>query len=78
MQDALLEKDGWGHSIALVGIDLANHAGVKQLILFHHEPTCNDQALIQLVETAQIYRMQVQPRPEFEILLACEGLELQV
>jgi phosphoribosyl 1,2-cyclic phosphodiesterase len=76
LQEALFEKDGWGHSTAFIGIDLAAQAGVKRLILFHHEPAYNDQALAALLETARLYRDK-DPRPtDLEILLAYEGLEL--
>ncbi|MFZ5919168.1 MAG: MBL fold metallo-hydrolase [Chloroflexota bacterium] len=76
VRDALFEKDGWGHSTAFVGIDLAAQAGARRLILFHHEPTYNDQALADLLQTAQVYRDQ-DPQPvALEIVLAYEGLEL--
>lgn len=78
LRDVLFEKDGWGHSTAFIGIDLAGQAGVKRLILFHHEPIYNDQALIELLETAQIYKAQDPQQLELEILLAYEGLELDL
>jgi phosphoribosyl 1,2-cyclic phosphodiesterase len=78
LREVLFEKDGWGHSTAIVGIDLAGQAGVKRLILFHHEPTYNDQALAQLLETAQVYQAQDPQQPDYEILLAYEGLELEL
>lgn len=76
LQEALFEKDGWGHSTAFIGIDLAAQAGVKRLVLFHHEPTYNDQALAALLETARLYKAQDPQPSEVEILLAYEGLEL--
>ncbi len=78
LRDALFEKDGWGHSTAFIGVDLANQAGVRRLILFHHEPTYNDRALCKLLETAQIYKMQDPQQTRCEILLAYEGLELEL
>jgi phosphoribosyl 1,2-cyclic phosphodiesterase len=78
LREVLFEKDGWGHSTAIVGIDLAGQAGVKRLILFHHEPTYNDQALIYLLETAHTYKAQDPQQPDYDILLAYEGLELEL
>lgn len=78
LRDALFEKDGWGHSTAFIGVDLAGQAGVKRLILFHHEPTYNDKALIELLKTARLYKMQDPQQPAYEILLAYEGLELEL
>jgi len=78
LRDAFFEKDGWGHGTAFVGIDLAKQADVKRLILFHHEPTYNDQILVDLLETARLYMVQDPEQPSFEILLAYEGLELEL
>jgi phosphoribosyl 1,2-cyclic phosphodiesterase len=38
-------KKGWGHSTFEEGVKLAKHAGVKRLVLFHHDPTQNDAAV---------------------------------
>lgn len=63
-------KIGWGHSTWLEGTRLAKAANVKQLILFHHEPTHNDQFLRQIEKHAQA----IFP----DTLLAVEGLELEL
>ncbi|HVZ01456.1 MAG TPA: MBL fold metallo-hydrolase [Dongiaceae bacterium] len=34
--------EGWGHSTWQEGVRLADAAGVKQLVLFHHDPSHND------------------------------------
>jgi phosphoribosyl 1,2-cyclic phosphodiesterase len=78
LREAFFEKDGWGHSTAFVGIDMAKQAAVKRLILFHHEPAYNDLALIELLETARLYKAQDPEQPTLEILLAYEGLELEL
>ncbi|GCF09015.1 MBL fold metallo-hydrolase [Dictyobacter arantiisoli] len=38
-------KHGFGHSTVTMALDVARSARVKQLILFHHEPTYNDDQL---------------------------------
>jgi phosphoribosyl 1,2-cyclic phosphodiesterase len=35
-------KVGWGHSTWQEGVRLAQIAGVKQLVIFHHDPSHND------------------------------------
>lgn len=35
-------KKGWGHSTFMAGADLADKAGVGQLVLFHHDPSHDD------------------------------------
>ena len=44
---------GWGHSTWMEACQVANEANVKQLALFHHEPSYNDQRLDQIVEEAR-------------------------
>jgi phosphoribosyl 1,2-cyclic phosphodiesterase len=38
----ILSRLGWGHSTWLRGIRLANEAGARQLCLFHHDPSHDD------------------------------------
>ncbi len=45
-------KRGWGHSTFEAGADLADAAGVKQLILFHHDPSHDDEFMDGLRERA--------------------------
>jgi phosphoribosyl 1,2-cyclic phosphodiesterase len=57
---------GWGHSTWLHATALAREAGVKQLLLFHHDPDHDDQAMA---------RIQSEARGEFENTAAAwEGL----
>ena len=47
------EKKGWGHSTWEEGVLVCQESGVKQLILFHHDPDSNDQTVDQLQESAR-------------------------
>jgi ribonuclease BN (tRNA processing enzyme) len=38
-------KKGWGHSTYEEGVKLAKEAGVRKLVLFHHDPMQNDAAV---------------------------------
>ncbi len=38
-------KTGWGHSTFVEAAKLAKQAGVKQLVLFHHDPMQSDAAV---------------------------------
>ena len=46
-------KQGWGHSTAEMAVDVAQQAGVKQLVLFHHAPTSTDLMVAQMEREAQ-------------------------
>lgn len=73
-----LQKEDWGHSTSVAGIDLAVEAGVKRIALFHHEPDNNDEKLNSMLTQAQRYRRINYPDSSLEILLSYEGLELQI
>lgn len=46
-------KHGWGHSTWLEATRVARDAGVKQLILFHHDPNHDDVMIGRITECAQ-------------------------
>jgi phosphoribosyl 1,2-cyclic phosphodiesterase len=43
--DPLCSKVGWGHSTWQEAVKVAQAAGVKQLVLFHHDPSHDDDCL---------------------------------
>jgi ribonuclease BN (tRNA processing enzyme) len=47
------EKKGWGHSTWEEGVKVCQECGVKQLILFHHDPDSDDRAIDVLQERAR-------------------------
>jgi len=55
---------GWGHSTWLEATRLANRANVKQLILFHHEPTHNDATLQTIAQQARQHFPNTTPATE--------------
>lgn len=48
-----IPKIGWGHSHFVAGAALAHAAGVKQYVLFHHDPSQNDEMVHEKVRRAQ-------------------------
>ena len=48
--DEYLQKITWGHAYPEYAVKLANMAGVKELMLFHHSPTANDTQMDQLAD----------------------------
>lgn len=51
--DDLPEKSGWGHSVLRDVCRLAREAEVDHLVLFHHDPDRNDEALDAMQEEAR-------------------------
>lgn len=44
---------GWGHSVPEVALQSAQLAGVRQLLMFHHDPSHNDDFLDRMLEDCQ-------------------------
>jgi phosphoribosyl 1,2-cyclic phosphodiesterase len=45
---------GWGHSTWLNAVHVARDAKAKQLFLFHHDPTHDDQQMMRITEDARM------------------------
>ncbi len=72
------QKVDWGHSSSFIGADLARAAGVKRLLLTHHDMTYSDQDLLNIQQTTIEYQKQDTTRPTCEVLVAYEGLTLDL
>ncbi len=69
-EDYFASKRGFGHSTARMATEIARAAGVRRLLLFHHDPEYDDRALEHLRDAAR--------RAFPETSLACEGLEVSL
>lgn len=70
----LEEHRGWGHSTFEEAVALAADAGVRRLVLFHHEPEHGDAAIDDLLAAA---RKQARARGKpAEVIAAQEGMTL--
>jgi ribonuclease BN (tRNA processing enzyme) len=72
------QKRTWGHSSAVVGVELACQAGVKNLALFHHDPGADDETLESLLKAAEEYSEAVPCAGNCHLILAREGLTLDL
>ncbi len=76
-----LTKIDWGHSSASVATDLAIKSNVKNLVLFHHDPSYSDETLEEVYLKAKRYKDMIQwgsSNYDLKIHIAYEGLELIV
>src|SRR5262245_49661465 len=63
-------RKGWGHSTVAMAIEVAKKAGVKQLVLFHHEPTHDDKTMKKIEKQAKrLFRAAVVAHEGMEITL---------
>jgi phosphoribosyl 1,2-cyclic phosphodiesterase len=65
---------GWGHGSISSCVSLALDAGVRKLILFHHDPTHDDQMIDKMVQTAR--KMAAKSENYLEVEGAREGAEM--
>jgi phosphoribosyl 1,2-cyclic phosphodiesterase len=65
---------GWGHGSLTSCVSLALNAGVRKLILFHHDPTHDDQMIDKMVQIAR--KVAAKSENYLEIEGAREGAEI--
>jgi phosphoribosyl 1,2-cyclic phosphodiesterase len=76
-----IEKEDYGHSTAVIGVDLALRAGVKTLALFHHDPESDDCQIAGTLLRAREYLGSIRERfPEsgLQIVAAYDGMVIEV
>lgn len=77
VRDSIIKED-WGHSSALIGADIARLAGVKQLVLFHHDPAAGDDEIWRIHQATVEYMSQNLSGEPPEVLVAREGIEINL
>ncbi|MBN1836753.1 MAG: MBL fold metallo-hydrolase [Spirochaetales bacterium] len=70
----LAGKIGWGHSSFEQAVNVAHRAGVKKLLLFHHDPDRTD-AQLDLLENK--IRKSIQGKSRLEVSIAREGMVVE-
>ncbi len=65
---------GWGHSTPREAVALAAEAGCRRLIMFHHEPEHDDDALDRLLDDTRAFAART--THDLEVDAAFEGMEL--
>ena len=76
-----IEKENYGHSTAVIGIELALRAGVKTLVLFHHDTESSDEQIARSCsEAVKLLDSCVAPGdgPGLEVIASYDGFELEV
>ncbi|MDG0965613.1 MAG: hypothetical protein P8O23_11155, partial [Opitutales bacterium] len=59
---------GWGHSTWQEALKVAEAANVKQTLLFHHDPSHNDEKMDQIAEEVSSLMDGVRPAIEGEVI----------
>ena len=76
LSDSVSMKEDWGHSSNIIGVELAQKAGVKHLVLFHHEPMYDDAMLERVLNEARRYSEISSADRPLVVSSAYDGMEL--
>jgi phosphoribosyl 1,2-cyclic phosphodiesterase len=74
--DEYKTKLSWGHSFYEFALELAIQAGVKQLVLFHHDPMRPDRQLDDILAKCREYVSAL--KSSLDVQAAWEGLEINL
>jgi phosphoribosyl 1,2-cyclic phosphodiesterase len=72
-----IEKYNWGHSAFSLAVDFAANWNIKHMVMFHHDPTYDDQKLYGILQSARWYLERMNLKG-IELTLAYEGLEISI
>ncbi|MYM71935.1 MBL fold metallo-hydrolase [Duganella sp. FT134W] len=75
LEESISVKADWGHSSNVVGVELCQLAGVRQLCLFHHEPVYDDARISRVLAETRRYAKVTCEAP-LEIVSAYDGMEI--
>ncbi len=68
------EKEDWGHSSSFVGVEMAQKAGVEQLVLYHYDPSYTDEELEGILDDTLKFQKNQYPRAkQIDVTIAVEG-----
>ncbi len=71
-RDEFAAKSTWGHCTPEYAVEVARQAGVKQLVLFHHDPGRDDDAVDHLTGFAR----EIAADSGIDVIAAAEGVKL--
>ncbi|HEV8019741.1 MAG TPA: MBL fold metallo-hydrolase [Candidatus Lustribacter sp.] len=76
--EAVSMKEDWGHSSNVIGVELAQRARAKHLVLFHHEPVYDDAMIERVLSDARRYQEITADGTQLEISSAYDGMEINL
>ncbi len=76
LDEELQQIHGWGHSLISQALQLALDAGVKRVVLFHHDPSRTDSQLDEILSNSREW--MARHTADTEVFLALEGDSYQL
>lgn len=80
LADQISVKEDWGHSSNMIGVELAQLADVKHLVMYHHEPSNDDLTLEKILAETRRYEEISRPEQKQRLIItsAYDGLEIVI
>ena len=76
--DVCTIKEDWGHANNLIGVELAQKAGVKHLCLYHQEPASTDEELDSVLRDTEKLALVYEESGSLRVSIAWDGMTLEV
>lgn len=76
--DEALSKEDWGHSSIQLGIDVAYHANVGRVVLFHYDPAYSDERISTIAQIGKSYLEKQYAGSDIKVTASYEGLTLEL
>jgi phosphoribosyl 1,2-cyclic phosphodiesterase len=76
LAEATTIKADWGHSSNILGVELCQRAGARQLCLFHHDPANDDETIAQLLADTQRLEAITRTGEPLVVTAAYDGMEI--
>jgi phosphoribosyl 1,2-cyclic phosphodiesterase len=78
LADAISIKEDWGHSSNIVGVELCQLARARHLMMFHHEPTYDDEKIGTVLAETRRFEQITRRDHAVEVSAAWDGLEIDL
>ena len=78
LAEATSIKADWGHSSNVVGVELCQLAGARQLCLFHHEPANDDETISQVLADTRRLEEITRIGDPLLVTAAYDGMEIEL
>ena len=78
--EQVIEKENFGHSTPVIGINISLAARVKNLVLFHHDPESSDSQIIEKMNNAEEYLLleKTDSDDPLNLMIAYDNLVIDV
>jgi phosphoribosyl 1,2-cyclic phosphodiesterase len=76
LADAISVKADWGHSSNVVGVELCQLAGVRHLVMYHHEPAFDDAAIARVLADTRRFEEITRSGVPLRVTAAYDGMEI--